>query len=161
MKQLLFASIFIFNLSLFAQQSLSTQLGAIQTRFKFTSGTKELKINHQFISKTGKYFYKYSEYENKSFGYAAGYESLNLEFACIVDLSSEVDKYYFNKYLIRFYDENNSLITSIHFDPDRVKRVVNTEEVDGLYYYSFDLVDVPIIVLDNTKTMDITYLKRR
>jgi hypothetical protein len=139
-------------------QQLTDQFGAIKTKFVFTSNDEPLDIQQQFIIKAPNSIH--SSTEGKSYG--MGYESYWLEIETNTDIpyrSSRIRdlRSPFELYL---YDGNNQLIGQIRLGNQKVKRVYQSARMDErreeqVRFYAFDLVDVPLILLNQTVRIEI------
>ena len=160
-KILLFACSLIIMSNLNAQ-SLTESLGGTKTNFKICSNTVDLKtVNQIIIQSTEK------EYSS-DYGYGFGYQSFHLEFVSqnkiaatkaeqlenkeLLQLASYNSG---NKYLMTFYDSNDQVLLTLTIPLSFVDDFTNASMDNRLYFYSIDLIDVPIIVLDKTTKIDI------
>ena len=133
-------------------QTISEQLDGVITDFEFTSDGNRLVVPSQHIIR-GPGYRPGSES-------SAGYETFRLE----IEVASPITVFEGNMrdrvrpYHIRFYDEYNEIIAFQRFPHWRVNRVFTSQEQDNeVRFYSFDLYDIPIVVLDKTKRIDILH----
>ena len=158
-KILLFASSLIIMSNLNAQ-SLTESLGATKTNFKICSNTVDLETLNQIVIQSAEQIYS-SEY-----GY--GYQSFHLEFVSQKKIAAtkaeqfenkellQMASYYSgNKYLMTFYDSNDQILLTITVPLSSIDNFTNASMDNRLYFYSIDLIDVPIILLDKTTKIDI------
>lgn len=62
--------------------------------------------------------------------------------------------------MIEFYDSKNMNLASLKFKNHKITRIINPER-DGMFFYSIDLVDIPILLRDKTTKINITHHKER
>jgi len=141
-------------------QNISSALGCIKTDFQFYSDTIDLDVTSQFILKNAGIFKesRSSEYTGGGwgYGYGGGYESYHLEFITDKDLSTRVNKSVNYKYEISFVDSINVILATITFDDDKVLHYSNRLIKNPPNFYSFDLINTPVSVLDRTRKIYIT-----
>jgi hypothetical protein len=107
-----------------------------------------LKTSKATGSKTGKGKFRFS------------YQSVHLEFS----INGRVENVYSanksekNKYKLSFFGSNGELIISILVPDHYVKRFNNPVSDPKIYFYSVDLLDIPVIILSNSVKLDITKL---
>ncbi len=158
-KILLFASSLMIMSNLNAQ-SLTESLGATKTNFKICSNTVDLETINQIIIQSAEQIYS-SEY-----GY--GYQSFHLEFVSQKKIAATKAEQFENKellqmasynsgnkYLMTFYDSNDQILLTITIPLSSIDDFTNASMDNRLYFYSIDLIDVPIIALDKTIKIDI------
>lgn len=153
-------SIFCLCLPFFSSaQSLTEKLGGVPTNFVITSDTNTLEVISQMIIKRGEYYAEYRDDYEGSSAYGYGYQSFHLEFMSRQpiyhksvydgnirwrDMKSEL--------YVSFYDEADNLLLNAKMPPSFLKIV---DENTGLFSYSLNLVDYPIVLLDKTKRINI------
>ena len=133
----------------------------MQTNFEFFSGKTDLNVTHQFIIKNGGVFYNFSNISGSSYGYGGGYESFHLEFETSQNLSNEIDRDSYSAYKITFTDSIYRILAVIPFDEYKVVFYSNPDIPDSPVFYSVDLIDVPLSILDQTKKIYIVTVSRR
>jgi hypothetical protein len=182
-KLLVAVALLLFSGTLMSQK-LSTLLGAIQTNFQIHSDTANLKPVHQYIiKKAGAFYHSYSGME-AAYGYGAGYESFHLEFESNIRLMTDYVKNAPYDYLIEFYDSENRQLAAVKFSNQAINiitsehknrggtllngRVVqpinvvtNEPRFGGPIFYSIDLFDVPIVLLDKTSRMNFIKIRKK
>jgi len=157
---------FIFINGLLNAQNISSALGSIKTNFQFYSDTINLDVTSQFIIKNAGTFKEsdfstYSDGSSWGYGLGAGYESYHLEFVTNKELSSKVVKKATYTYEINFVDSNKAILAVKTFDNSKVSHLSNRYIKDAPNFYSFDLIYIPISVLDRTKEIHITKISRK
>ena len=143
-------------------QKLSESLGAIGTNFLIISDTIDLKPESQFIIKNAEIFYDYGTRNTDNYSYGGGYESFHFEFSTKKTLSIEYVKNPVCGYELSFYDNDNIIATlcfSSNTYPFRNPNKVSIEGNSEIRFYSFDLIDLPLSVLDKTKKINIKRIK--
>jgi len=159
---LLFTSSLIIMSNLNAQ-SLTESLGATKTNFKICSNTVDLETLNQIIVQSAEQKYS-SEY-----GY--GYQSFHLEFVSQNKITATKAELFEskellqmasynsgNKYLMTLYNSNDQVLLTTTIPLSSVDDFTNASMDNRLYFYSIDLIDIPIIVLDWTTKIDILKL---
>jgi len=152
-----------FSIQLSSAQSLTEQLGGVKTNFIFTTSLGEMEVLSQAIIKRG-----YYEYDNKynydiwtdAEGYSAyglGMESFWLEFTTTKALKEVYHKKKWSDEKMTYFklklidkDGKNLLIVKLH---PKFEKIASNEA--DLTTYSFNLYSIPIIVLDETHTIEI------
>jgi hypothetical protein len=94
---------------------------------------------------------------NSAAGY--GYQSFHLEFIARKDIKVETFKYSLgrdnrSKLELIFYNSENLIIASSSIPFESVHVLSNTSSSDGLFIYSIDLIDIPIVLLERTHKID-------
>ncbi|MBT5530536.1 MAG: hypothetical protein HOK35_15360 [Cytophagia bacterium] len=154
MKKNLSFLILLFISSLLYSQSLTEQLGGIKSNFIISSNNEIVDIASQFIIKRGNYDYTYLS--EGGFGY--GYESYWLEIQFNTNIKP-IEKESSNKrrhFTISLFDKNNQLLLSKSYWISEDQKV-KSEHLDTLnqQYFSLNLVDIQIVLLNNVSRIDI------
>ena len=159
-KQLLTLAILILTAGLINGQSLSEKLGAVKTNFRFYSDTIALNVTDQFLLKNAGGYSSVSYSSDNSYAYAAGYESFHLEFVTYKPLTREILKGLLNPdhYRLEFYDSRNNKLATMKLH-DKVSVAENTEIKGSPAFYSIDLYEIPISLLDKTTKINIIEAK--
>lgn len=148
---------FLTFLSLFLTvqaQSLSEQLGAIKTKFEFTTSSSPLEVSQQLIIKSAGMYYNHGAES----AYGAGYETFRLEIEVANDLPLLRSKLFDGNggYHMTFYDENGQQIGFVRFHSTGILRLRKVNDFqEPFHYYSFDLRGVTLSILDKTHRIDI------
>ena len=133
-------------------QTISEQLNGVTTHFEFTSDGNRLVVPTQHIIR-GPGYRPGSES-------SAGYETFRLEIE-IASPIAEREGRLRDRMLphhVHFYDEYNEIIAFQRFSTSKVNRVFTSQEQDNeVRFYSFDLYDIPVMILDKTKRIDIIH----
>ena len=162
MKTLFFFVIIILGLTcsnLFAQ-SLIEKLGGLKTDFVFTTDSIELQIVDQAIIQRGFSDFNVRTNSSNSYGHAYGYglQTFHLEFITTSDLKTferfkkKPDKAIYD---IKLYDENDTLLLNFGVLFSKSKASIKTS---GMTSYSLNLIQVPLILFDRVKKIDITLI---
>lgn len=151
----------LFTFSVLQAQSLSEKLGGVATQFSFSTKDSSMNVEQQLIIKRSvtETLIEIDE-DYYSFAYGLGYEAYHLEF-----VSEKSIRYIMNTivakkrkhefyYLVEFYDSEKKLIAEKKLGLDRIKKTLFNEKKNQ-YTYSMNLKDIPIILLDQTKSIDI------
>lgn len=159
-KQVIMLAILILFAGLLKGQTLSERLGSVKTNFQFYSDTVALNVTDQFLLKNaGGYSTVYYSSDN-SYAYAAGYESFHLEFITYKPLTREILKGLLNPdhYRLEFYDSENNKLSTMKLH-DKVSVAENPEIKGSPAFYSIDLYEIPISLLDKTTKINIIKAK--
>jgi hypothetical protein len=160
-KVIVLASVYMLSVSILGAQNISESLGAIKTNFRIYSDTIDLKVSDQIIIlRAEKQTYSDSNFGT---GWGYGYRSFHLEF--ITKKILKVENYHFrvgrdneNKLQLIFYDSNSSVLATISVPFNYVDLYNNSSITDSPFFYSIDLIDVPVVLLD--KTAKINMIKK-
>ena len=154
--------LFVVNL-LIAQKSLNESLGGIQTHFQIFSDSVDLKVSNQIIILKAEK--KHDQYADSfsGWGWGYGYQSFHLEFETNEEI--EVKPLHYegirkpeSRFDLLFTDAENKVISSATIPVDYVDLLSNPKKEGDPYFYSIDLIDIPVVLLD--KTSKINLVKR-
>lgn len=150
---ILFIAINLFAINLLMAQSLSESLGSTKTNFQIVSDSTDLMVSDQIIILRA----EKKTYSDIYAGWGYGYREFHLEFTAkksIVErnATSRSDKHQIK---LTFYDSKGNLLTNITLPAEFLNQYTNSATENTLFFYSLDLIDVPIVVLDKTKKLDI------
>lgn len=141
-------------------QTLSEQLGAVQTDFIITSDSVDLTVTSQQIVKRAENETYINSSHDTGEGYGYGYETFHFEFVASENL--QVKPFYGrlgqdrrNRIELKFYNSSNELLTSITLDYRTLNQYSNNDSGTSSTFYSIDIKDVPLVLLDETSTIDI------
>lgn len=150
-------------------QTLFDALQGTKTNFQIVSDGNDLKVTDQIIIRNAEKVEIRVNIDEYGYGYA--YQSFHLEFISrksIVAIKSDdfADKnllqlaFYLSghKFLLSFYDWNNNLLTATTIPDNYVDVFTNASADKRMYFYSIDLIDIPILILENAKRIDIVEL---
>lgn len=159
-KEILLFTVLTTISGIVSAQKLSESLGSIKTDFEFYSDTIDLEVHGQFIIKNAGGFYSY---DMTTGGYGMVYTSYHLEFSTYKELKFEYFKRHTNSlhYIIDFYNSDNLKLASIKFLGNKVSKITNTETKGSITYYSVDLYNIPISLLNNTKKLNIVEYREK
>jgi hypothetical protein len=146
--------IFLIGYTLHAQ-TLSERLGAVSTDFSFFSGETDLEVSHQFIIKSGGAYHKMGTMFDGGYGYGAGYDTYRLEFVTRKALAQDSRRRIEHHFRMSFYNEEDELLASYNFAARKVSVLPFDPEEDSLLFYSVDLLDIPVSLLDFTRKIDV------
>ncbi len=142
-------------------QTISQKLGGISTNFTIKSKSVLLNNEKQILIKRGvsSYGIDYEPSQNFSYGYAYGYgyQSYHIEF---VSENRIQEKKITNKSKVTYYQlilgdiTGNNLQNTYVSDSD-VKLWIGAKEGKMVYTYSINLVNIPIILLDDISEINI------
>ncbi len=156
-KSILLIVIQLTVLSLCAQD-LKQSLGGIKTNFQFYSNTLNLEATDQIIIQRA----ERNTYSDSSFGtgWGYGYQSIHLEFITGKQLVEEnfdfkAGRNNKDKIEMSFYDSNNNLLATCTNDFTMVDLFHNSLPKDSPFFYSIDLIDIPIVLLDKTAKINL------
>ena len=142
---------------LFAQK-LSEKLGGISTNFTIVSGEDTLNTESQIIIKRGKFDFEKNytgdDEGGYGYGYGYGYESFHFEFTSKEKIAKTKT---YNKLIssvwyctFHCYDKDGKQILEMFLPSSRLENGSGTS-----YVYSLNLIGIPIVILDNTVTIQI------
>lgn len=157
-KVLLLITLQFFVFQILSAQSISESLGGIKTNFKVFSDTIDLKVIDQIVVLATEKRTYISPSENAGWGY--GYQSVHLEFITKKELfEMPAEGKNKNKYSIRFYDQDNIILLTINIPEYSVNKYINPFITNSRIFYSIDFIDIPLLVLDKAKGINIIKLK--
>ncbi len=153
MKSILQFSALLFlvlNPNLIWGQKLSAQLGGVTTHFSFFSDQQKFDILEQ-----GVYRRLVPVYELVSY-YKVDQYFLQILTKNPVRTKDAIDVSQTNgsSYIVKFFSEDGNLLEALSFKE-------KPKQFNGYYVYEISLKDVPLILLDHTETIDITYYNIR
>lgn len=156
-KMLLFA-IFLLSVTAVHAQNLKESLGGVKTNFHFFSGTTDLKVTDQVIIQRAERK-SYGDYIN-GYGWGYGYQSFHIEFITKELLAEETFKYKAgrdnnDKITLTFYDADNVILASHTADYADVDVLHDSSSDGGQSFYSIDLIDIPIVLLNKAVKIDL------
>jgi hypothetical protein len=138
-------------------QSLTEKLGGTRTDFIITSDTAVFEVFDQILIKRGKS--KVGTVYDGGYGY--GYQTYHLEFISrdkIKKIRKRGEKNDFH--VMELIDQNGGVIAKIYPRLEDVIMVSNREK-PFLYTYMINLEEVPLILLEKTKRINIVYIEQR
>jgi hypothetical protein len=154
----LFSSILFIHFVVFCQ-SYSQQLGGLPTDFSFSSGSKNLDIRSQFLIKSAGYVVDHNLNSEGSYELGGGYESLHLEFMTNTSLEQDLIRRTNYTHRLEFFDVNDNLLTRVYFIQSRAAVHTNVNNYGSPTFYSFDLVTIPVTILDFTHRINVIEIK--
>ena len=151
----------MFQLSLFniSAQNLEDSLGAVKTNFQLFSDTTNLNPTNQIIIQRAE---RKSYGDSFGVGWGYGSQSLHIEFVSGKNLAEKKFKYRAgrdneDKLELTFYDSGNVVLATCQMDFSLVDLLYNSSSDKSLFFYSIDLIDIPIVLLN--KTVKINLIK--
>lgn len=169
----LFCAVFVFSsLSVLQAQSLSEKLGGVTTEFLFFTKDSTMNVQQQTIIKRSvaeQRIGKGNSYNDVGicvgsydFVYEVVSEVFYLEF-----ITKNPIRYIRNVfpakrkkrevyYLVQFYNNKMEMISEEKMAVDKIQKILNNGK-DKKYTYSINLKDIPILLLDQTKTINVVY----
>ena len=160
-KVFLFIAIQLFVVNILVAQNLKESLGGTKTNFQIFSDTVDLKVSDQIIILKA----ERNHYTDSSFGtgWGYGYQSFHLEFITKKNIKVETFKFRAgrdngDKFDLIFYDADKNILGTTTIPSGDVDLFNNPSVVGSPFFYSIDLIDVPIVLLD--KTAKIGMIKR-
>ena len=155
-RTILVIALFVFSGISLEAQDLKESLGGTKTSFRIYSDTVDLKVSDQIIILRA----EKQTYSDASFGtgWGYGYQSFHLEFITKKIILIENFKYKAgrdneSKLELIFYDSDNNVLATSVCPYDYVDLFNNPEINDSLYFYSIDLIDIPVVLLDKTASI--------
>lgn len=160
-KSILLIAAYLFSVNILGAQNLKESLGGIKTNFLIYSDTVDLKVSDQMIILRAER--KSASDSNFGTGWGYGYQSFHLEF--ITKKNIIIESYKFRtgrdnemKLELIFYDSNNSVLATSSIPYYDIDLCNNSSIIDSPFFYSIDLIDIPIVLLD--KTVKIGMIKK-
>lgn len=166
MKALL-SSLFLFIYFFSSAQTTTDQLGAVDCNFSFYSNSVHLDVIKQSLIERATAVARKSEIENESYGYAYAYTEWHLEFVSNNAIQSRYRtddelKSRRQQYHLQFYNKTGDLLMETYIGKDKLKlwkgKVDNG--ITSIYTYSLNLVNLPLILLDNVSAIQIEFIER-
>lgn len=152
-KSILLIAAYLFSVNILGAQNLKESLGGIKTNFLIYSDTVDLKVSDQMIILRAER--KSASDSNFGTGWGYGYQSFHLEF--ITKKNIIIENYKFRtgrdngtKLELIFYDSNNSVLATSSIPYYDIDLYNNSSIIDSPFFYSIDLIDIPIVLLDKT-----------
>ena len=159
-KFLFFIFLLISTSSSIYAQSLIEKLGGVKTDFIFTSNSTDIKVIDQAIILRGFSNYNIQTNSSNSYGHAYGFglQTFYLEFITTSEL--KIFEKFKKKasraiYDIKLYDKNDTLILNFGVLYSKSKPSIKTS---GITSYSINLIQIPLIIFDRVKTIDVTLI---
>lgn len=162
MKAIVFLFLVI-QLSLFngSAQNLENALGGVNTNFQLFSDTTNLNPTNQLIIKRA----EKNSSSDASFGtgWGYGYQSFHIEFISDKNLTEKTFKYRAgrdneDKLELTFYGSNHVVLATCLVHYSVVDLLSHSSADSSRYFYSIDLVDIHIVLLN--ETIKINLIKR-
>jgi hypothetical protein len=152
---LIFLQIFIFQI--ICSQSISESLGGIKTKFEVFSDTIDLEVSDQIVILAAERRSYISGGDQAGWGY--GYQSIHFEFITkkrLVEITTvRINK---NNYKLTFSDQDNVILHTTIIPGYLADMRFNPDIGNSRAFYSIDLIDTPVLILDKTKRIDIIKL---
>lgn len=151
----------LFVVNTLVAQDLNDALGGVKTDFQIFSGTVDLDVSDQMIILKAKKRHEADFSFGHGWGY--GYQSYHLEFIANKYFKVETFKHRTggnnaSRLEVIFYDSNNIILASSFIPFDNVLVFSNPPINMGPFFYSIDLIDIPIVLLN--KTSKISMIKK-
>ena len=155
-KVILLTTLQMFILNILCAQSLSESLGGIKTSFEVFSDTIDLKVNDQMIVLGA----EKKTYTGDSGGWGYGYQSFHFEFITMKELSvTQANNKNKNNYRLTFSDQNKLILATIIVPSYSVTKYTNSFIGDNRVFYSIDLINIPLLILDKSTRINIIKLE--
>lgn len=160
LKVLIFTIIQLSIFNIYAQ-NLEDSLGGVKTDFCFFSDTTNLNVTNQMIIQRAEKNLKGNATNGIGMGY--GYQSLHIEFIAREQIIEKEYKYRTgrnnkDKLELIFYGQDNAILASCITDYSVVDLMYNSSSAKKQFFYSIDLIDIPIVLLN--QTMKINMIKK-
>ncbi|WP_027585631.1 hypothetical protein [Prolixibacter bellariivorans] len=156
-KAILIIAIQLSVLSTLYAQSLSEQIGGIKTHFQLYSLTTNLDASEQMLVLRAET--KHYSDETYAAGWGFGYRSYHLEFITQKELNDQrlpysIGKARYTRLKLTFYNANKDILASFMIPFERVDRQSNPSAKGGPFFYSIDLINIPLVLLGQTAAID-------
>jgi|GEM_PF-6599286 len=158
-KAIFLIPLYLLLFSTLHAQSLSEQMGGIKTHFQFYSLITHLNVSDQMLILRAENVHHAVDFTESAFGWGSGYRSFHLEFASEEELNTQTFTYKAgrdndDKLKLTFYDANKHILASFPIPFERVNMYSGTNDKKDSFFYSIDLINVPLIILDKTAAID-------
>jgi len=158
-KKVLIIVIQLFVVNILVAQNLKESLGGTKTNFQIVSDTVDLKVSDQIIILRAEQ--KHHGDATFGYGWGYGYQSFHLEFIAKKDIKVETFKFRTgrdneSKLELIFYNSENNILASLSVPFESVDLLSNPTTVDSSFFYSIDLIDIPIVLLEKTYKIGLT-----
>lgn len=152
---LLIVQIFLPNFNY--SQSISESFGGIKTNFEVFSDSIDLEVKEQIVILAAERLSYLSASGNGGWGY--GYQSYHFDFITKKRLIEEptINKNK-NTYQLTFTDSDNVILQTFLVPAYSVDIRSNEHLKNTRIFYSIDLFDTPIMILDKTRRINIIFL---
>ncbi|MEM1135798.1 MAG: hypothetical protein AAGI07_08150 [Bacteroidota bacterium] len=158
MKYVFFLFVFQLIFCDLKAQTITEKLGGVKTNFTLFSDGNPLQVSHQLVIRKGVGEFSYNT--DSSYGY--GFEALFLEFISAKDIK-HITKYRKQQrrayYQLTISSERNNINTHYELPISSVSSHANELVSENFFFYSFRLKNIPIILLDLTEKIEITYIE--
>ncbi|OAV45142.1 hypothetical protein [Lewinella sp. 4G2] len=147
--------LFFFSLStMLSAQPLSQQLGGIKTDFTIYFQSQQVEVLDQVVIKRGlsNYQYETDGILEHAYGFGYGLQTYRLEVMSPVDFEIE-ERRRKSHYRLVFFGEDGTKLLSRYLS--RSHLFVLKGDVN---FYSINLEDIPMLLLDNTASIDIEFV---
>lgn len=153
MKKILWAiALQLFVFQILCAQTISESLGGIKTDFEIFSDSTDLEVTEQILVLAA----ESNTYDSFNDDGGYGYQSFHLEFITQKEMNEVPgDRKDRNNYSLTFINHENAILFSINLRNYSVKRYHNPDIENSQFFYSIDLINIPVLVLDKTKTINI------
>ena len=153
--------LYIFSASLSAQGlPISQQLGGVVTQYRITSGPHLLNDGQQLLIKRSNYLTGSDR--------AGGYSEFHLEFATdllpigmIMRNAANEQRMVLTKptrtYMLTFYDSQERVCHRTFIGRSRISVSSPRDEEGATFFFSIDLRNIPILLLDQTARIDLQW----
>jgi hypothetical protein len=157
-KFLLVIALHLFVLQILCAQSVSESLGGIKTNFEIFTINTDLEVTEQIILLTTERYTYINPQGEAGWGY--GYQSFHLEFITKNEIKEiQGDKNNRHNYRLSFIDNENVILFVVDLPNYSVNKYHNPDISISQFFYSIDLIDIPILLLDKTKRIDLYRFK--
>jgi hypothetical protein len=159
MKRFLLAiALQLFVLQILCAQPISESLGGIKTNFEVFTINTDLEVTEQIILLTTERFTYINPQGEAGWGY--GYQSFHFEFITKNEIKEiQGDKNNRHNYRLSFIDHENVILLAVDLPKSSVNKYHNPDIPNSQFFYSIDLINIPILLLDKTKRIDLYRFK--
>jgi len=145
-------------------QTVSEKLGGVHCAFELYSDTTELDVRNQLLIGRANTESTYSSDDNSSSASALGYTEWHLEFVSRTKIGSrdrayEERKNYRRHYHVQFTNSKGDIILSTYLGSDKIRLWAGESYTVPIYTYSIDLINLPLISLDDVEKMNIVFIR--
>lgn len=144
-------------------QTIVSAMGGVDTNFIIQSNSSELDVLKQCVIRRGNYESNFSSYQDEdrgegSFGYGYGLQMIYLEFVSyskIIEVRKKKSGSNKKYYQVDLFDDKNKHLVKVKLKFNEVKQNTNNSD---LRTYSINFNKIPLVLLDITKTIEITLI---
>lgn len=145
-------------------QTIGDQIGSVSCSYLFYTNGIKIEPLKQLLIQRAESKSQISQSENQSYGVGFAYTEWHLEF--VTSSPIQTRKKFLNeesvvrrKYCIQYSDKDGKLLAKVYQSSDGITQWSGGTETEPIYTYSLDLIDAPLVLLDDIVFLDIVYIE--